>query len=491
MKFLKQLGLAFALMGPVAGCSLQEEPYGFISQTNFYKTEADANAALVYAYAILPEIEYYSRGFITVTELPTEDITLKPDAGASNFEFDRLAVRADNVDLTTTWRYAFIGINRANAVIGNVPNITAMSQTNRDQIVGEAYFLRALHYFNVVRLFGAAPLRTAPVTSLGQVNAAKATVKDIYALITDDLKKAIAMTDVTRRDGRANKVAAWGLLAKVDATLASGKLTNSPGYDFVSNPADLYTEAKTMAGNVLTNSSYGLDSDLKAIYDVTKKSGPEHIFDVAVDRSGLTEGNFSKLPLMFIPYIDGAVFTLNDGTALKSGYNHFITEPAIYNSFDPADKRKTDMIPNQVTANGSKRTLGINDYSRPFTRKFIDPGQVGEQTSANTPVLRYSDVLLLYAEACGPTTDGYTAINRIRTRAGIANLTPGLSATAFFDAVIQERSWELCFEGNRLFDLRRSHKMESVLTQQYGKTITGDPYYFPIPTREVDLNALL
>lgn len=181
MKFLKQLGLAVALMGPVASCSLKEEPYGFISQTNFYKTEADANAALVYAYAILPEIEYYSRGFITVTELPTEDITLKPDAGASNFEFDRLAVRADNVDLTTTWRYAFIGINRANAVIGNVPGISAMAQANRDQLVGEAYFLRALHYFNVVRLFGAAPLRTAPVTSLEQVNAKRHRAGDLRA----------------------------------------------------------------------------------------------------------------------------------------------------------------------------------------------------------------------------------------------------------------------------------------------------------------------
>ncbi|RZK87023.1 MAG: RagB/SusD family nutrient uptake outer membrane protein, partial [Hymenobacter sp.] len=245
------------------------------------------------------------------------------------------------------------------------------------------------------------------------------------------------------------------------------------------------------ANNVLTNTSYGLDSSLKNIFDVTKKSGPEHIFDVAVDRTGLTEGNFSKLPLMFIPYIDGATFTLDDGTALKSGYNHFITEPALYNSFDAADKRKTEMIPNKVTLNGATRTLGITDYSRPFSRKFIDPGQVGEQTSANTPVLRYADVLLLYAEACGPTTEGYTAINRVRTRAGLGNLTPGLSASAFFDAVIQERSWELCFEGNRLFDLRRSHKMESVLQQQYGKTITGDPYYFPIPTREVDLNALL
>jgi hypothetical protein len=98
---------------------------------------------------------------------------------------------------------------------------------------------------------------------------------------------------------------------------------------------------------------------------------------------------------------------------------------------------------------------------------------------------------LLFAEASGPTAEGYAAVNRIRTRAGLGALTPGLSATAFRDAIIQERAWELCFEGNRLFDLRRTHKMEEILVTKYGKTITGDPYYFPIPTREVDLNALL
>jgi hypothetical protein len=490
MKLLKQLGLAGALLLS-AGCSLQEDPYGFISQGNFYKTEADANAALIYAYAILPEIEYYSRGFITVTELPTEDITLKPDAGASNFEFDRLAVRADNVDLTTTWRYAYIGVNRANAVIANVPNVKDMSEANRNELVGEAYFLRALHYFNIVRLFGSAPLRTAPVTSLSQTDAAKASIQDIYGLITNDLKQSIALTDLTRRDGRANRVAAWGLLAKVDATLASAKLTSSPGYDFVTDAAALYAEAKTMSNSALTATGYGLDPNLKDIYDVTKKAGPEHIFDVAVDRTGLSEGNYSKLPLLFIPYIDGATFTLSDGTSVKSGYNHYLTEGALYNSFDAADKRKLDLIPNTVRVGTVTRTLGITDYSRPFSRKYLDPFQVGEQTSANTPVLRYSDVLLLYAEACGPTADGYTAINRIRSRANIAPLAAGLSATAFRDAIIQERAWELCFEGNRLFDLRRSHKMEEILVQRYGKTITGDPYYFPIPTREVDLNALL
>lgn len=488
---LKTLGLAVATV-LLAGCSLQEEPYGFPSTANFYKTEADANAALVYAYSILPEIEYYSRNFILVTELPTENITLKPDAGASNFEFDRLAVRPDNPELTTAWRYAYIGINRANAVIANVPGIAAMSEAARNQIVGEAYILRALHYFNLVRLFGAAPLHTAPVTSLDQVSAPKASMQELYALMVDDLRKAIDLTDATRRDGRANKVAAWGLLAKVYLNQASGKANNSPGYDFVPDANALYDQAKTYAGYVLTNTSgYGLDPDLKAIYDVAKKNGPEHIFDAAVDRAGLTEGNYSKLPLMFIPYIDGATFKLSDSTRVVSGFNHFTTEAALYNSFQAADKRKTDLIPDKAYIGRRVVTLNINDYSRPFTRKYLDPGQVGQQTSANTPILRYSDVLLTYAEACGPTTDGYTAINRIRSRAGIPALTPGLSAPAFRDAVVQERAWELAFEGHRLFDLRRTRKMESVLVQQYGKTIQGDAYFFPIPTRETDLNPNL
>ena len=490
MKFPPQLAVAAAL-ALLTSCSLQEEPYGFNSTKNFYKTEADANAALIYAYAILPEIEYYSRNFILVTELPTENLTLKPDAGASNFEFDRLTVRADNPELTTAWRYAYIGVNRANAVIANVPTIAAMSPAGRDQLVGEAYFLRALHYFNLVRLFGEAPLKTAPVLSLDQANSPKASLQQLYATITEDLKKSIELMDATRRDGRANKIAAWGLLAKVDLTLAAGKTTGSPGYDFVPDAAGRYAEAKTYAGYVLANATYGLDPDLKAIFDVDKKNGPEHIFDVATDRSGLSEGNYSKLPLMFIPYIDGAVFQLADSTRVPSGYNHFLTEPALYNSFAANDKRKTDLIPNKVYVGHKERTLGITEYSRPFTRKYLDPKQVGQQTSANTPVLRYSDVLLLFAEACGPTADGYAAVNRIRTRAGLPDLAAGLSLPAFRDAIIQERAWELAFEGNRLFDLRRTNKMEEVLVRQYGKVIGDGAYFFPIPSREVDLNTSL
>lgn len=492
MKIRKYLYILLAAAGLHTGCSLQEEPYGFPSTGNFYQSGEDAYSALIYAYSILPEIEYYSRIFIMVTELPTENLTIKPDAGASNFEMDELRPRADNAEITTAWRYGYIGINRANAVIANVPGITDMDEELRNQYVGEAHFLRALHYFNLVRLFGNVPMRTEPVTSIEQVNAPVSPMTEVYDLIINDLTSAIELTDLVRRDGRANRAAAWALMAKVHLHLASAKASGSPGYDFVSNADAHYTQAATFAGHVMNDqTAFGFDTNLLNIFNVNAKNGPEHIFQVATDRTGQFEGNYSKLPLMFIPYIDGATFLLEDGTAVASGWNHFLTEPALYNSFEDADLRKNQLIASRVWVNGEERNLGINDFSRPFTRKYIDPNRVGDQTSVNTPVLRFSDILLVYAEAVGPTTEGYAAVNQVRGRAGLDDLEEGLSVADFRQAVIQERCWELAFEGNRLFDLRRANLMEEVLVNQHGKTIQNGAYFFAIPQSEVDTNPFI
>jgi hypothetical protein len=179
--------------------------------------------------------------------------------------------------------------------------------------------------------------------------------------------------------------------------------------------------------------------------------------------------------------------TINIG----QGWGHFRTESGIYSSYADNDRRKTQLIVSSYTNNGQTYQLDINSSSRPFTRKFIDPARIGDATSANSPIIRYSDILLVYAEACGPTADGYAAINKIRARAGIGDLQPGLNAATFRNAVLQERAWELAFEGNRLFDLRRTHNMEKVLVQQYGKVITSGAYFFPIPQRELDTNPLI
>jgi starch-binding outer membrane protein, SusD/RagB family len=500
---LRYLYTSVLLAAFLGSCSkMEEQPYGQINSNTFYKTPQDAEAAIVYAYSILPEVGYYSRGYYIITELPTENLTQKGDAGASNFELDELRVTSTNSDMDNLWTYIYRGIARVNGVINNVPGIAGMSEVSRDQVLGEGHFLRALHYFNLVRLFGEVPIRLAAIEDPTQIPIAKSPIKDVYDLIISDLKKSEQLIKANNvASGRANKVAAQSLLAKVYLHLASAKASGSPGYDFVTNSDEMYSLAKSYASKVVNEqSAFGFTNNLVDIWniDLYKAAGVnEHIFDASVDRSGDREGSFSKLPNMFlasdrpmeIPYdpSNPSSATINIG----QGWGHFRTESAIYNSYASNDKRKTQLIVSKYKNGGTEYNLDINSSSRPFTRKFIDPKRIGDASSANSPVIRFTDILLTFAEAEGPTIAGYSAINKVRSRAGLGDLPSSLSVQAFRDAVIEERALELAFEGQRLFDLRRTNSMDKVLVKKYGKSITSGAYFFPIPQREIDTNPLM
>jgi hypothetical protein len=497
MNYKKYICSLFMLIAISACSDLTEVPYGITNSTSFYKTEADANAAIIYAYAVLPQVGYYSRMYYIVTEEPTEEITQKGDAGVSNFELDELRTTPSNDALTTFWSYLYTGVLRANAVINNVPHISTMAEANRNQVVGEGHFLRALHYFNLVRLFGEVPLRIEAINDVTQIPKAKSSISEIYDLIIDDLTKGEALMSADKnKEGRANKIAAQALLSKVYLTLASSKRSNAPGYDFVTDADAMYANAQTYADKVINEQSvFAFTDNLRDIWNIqlykNSSIATEHIFDVAVDRNGIDEGNYSKLPNMFLPFV-GYNMVLDDGINIGQGWNHFQTEPAIYNSYSSNDKRKSELIVSEVwEPNGTPHILNITDFSRPFTRKYIDPQRIGDASSANSSVIRYSDILLVYAEASGPTAEGYNAINKIRERAGLNDLTAGLDLQAFRDSVLEERSHELTFEGHRLFDLRRTNSIEKILVDKYGKTLTSGGYFFPIPQREVDTNPLL
>src|ERR1051325_3772893 len=119
---LREFLYGAVLLAGVCSCSdLEEEPYGLINSKTFYKTPEDAESAIIYCYSILPEVGYYSRGYYIVTELPTENLTQKGDAGASNFELDELRTTPTNANLDDMWTYIYRGISRANGVIVNVP----------------------------------------------------------------------------------------------------------------------------------------------------------------------------------------------------------------------------------------------------------------------------------------------------------------------------------------------------------------------------------
>jgi len=495
---IKLIALSCAMV--LSACSLEEKPYGFYSESNFYKSADDADAAVDYAYGALTFLDY-SRSIFYVGDIPTEVLTVKSDESQDNKDLDgwKTANLKTNGTLKSFFNYAFIGVNRANAVIQNVPK-GDYDQTLKDQYMGEGYFLRAWNYFNLVKVFGLVPLHNSTVETLDQTSAPlAANLDELYSLILSDCKKAESLMTVNAipKLGRVDRVAAQALAAKAYLFIASAKEHNVPLYkDMNRDITAMYDSAAYYANKVITGqTTYAFDNSLLNIYDVEKPRGSELIFLISMDRTGTVEGDYSKISKMFIPYVGGATIYLDNKNGTYSpthdGWSVYQTTAPFYGSFDATDKRKTDLIVDKVY---DKNNVVVASYpgtlAYPFTRKYIDPGFIGDKTSTRPFLIRYSDVALIYAEAAGPVAASYTLVNFIRNRAGLGNLMPGLSKDDFRKAIFKERTFELAFEGDHLYDLRRWNRVITDVPEASGITPEQATFY-PIPQAEIDLNGSL
>lgn len=492
----KILSLFMILGILVTSCDLTEEPYGFYSEDNFYKTPQDAEASLMFAYNALTFIEY-SRGIFYIGELASEICDVKADEGYGSQQLNNWTADASNETLTYFFKYCYIAINRSNAVIDNVVN-SNFDASIKNRLLGEAYFLRAYNYFNLARVFGLVPIQKNMVKSISQTSPHMAkNLDELYDFIIADLKEAENLLEINQRVGRADKVAAQALLAKVYLTIASSKESGVPQYTEMTAAVDkMYEEAAAWSRKVLYDQShYALDNNLLHIYNIDAPNGPEHIFIMSGDRTGLNEGNYSKIGMMFHPWVDGVPYYIknpdNSFTYATNGWEVFQATTAFYNTFAEADKRKTDLLITQVyNANGDVVGSLGGKVKYPFTRKYVDPQFVGQKSSAKPYLIRFSEVALIYAEAAGPSTEGYEWVNKIRNRAGLGDLAPGLPAADFRDAVVQERAWELAFEGQRLYDLRRKAMVLDKDPRAIAAGITeAQAAFYPIPQMEIDLNV--
>jgi hypothetical protein len=488
----------FIVIGLLFGsCDLNEKPYGFYSEENFYKTPFDAEASLLYAYNALTFLEY-SRGIFYIGELASDNCTVKADEGYGAQQLNNWTADGTNESLTYYFKYCYIAINRANAIIENVSN-SSFEPVIKDKLLGEAYFLRAYNYYNLVKVFGLVPIQRKMVKSLLQTspNMAK-NLDEIYDFIHSDLRIAEEYLVVNRNAGRADKVAAQALLAKTYLTVASSKESGVPKYvDMIKDVQTMYDSAAYFAGKVLKDQTeYSLDPQLTHIYDVNATDGPEHIFIMSMDRTGLNEGNYSKIGMMFQPWVGGAPYYIKnpDGTLTytTNGWEVFQTTPVFYNSFAANDKRKTELLVTEVynQAGALVGSKAGGNFSYAFTRKYVDPEFVGQKSSAKPYLIRFSEVALIYAEAVGPTVEGYNWLQQIRDRAGLPEIAPNMNANDFRTAVVQERAWELGFEGQRLYDLRRKAMVTTKDPKAIAAGITeADAAFYPIPQMEIDLNA--
>ena len=511
IKFLAALGALSVAVACNDKKFLTEQPFDFIGPTNFYHNSGDALAAINGVYADFINStgdNYYGRNFVMLAEHPTEMWTSRLSATNERSQPDVYAIPVSHAYVQSVWQSAYDAINRANSVLDHVPSID-MDTTLRRRIVGEAKFLRALHYFNLVRMWGGVPLKLHETVGLDSLAIPRNTAQEVYAQIEQDLKDAIAVLpsakSYTSGDiGRASRGAAKTLLAKVYLQRAGTG---------VGNAAD-WSNALAIAKQVQSDGEYSLVSDYKSLFDfiggTVKEQNSEVIFDIQNIRAPGLGGRISShmAPTATAPYL-GA-----------STNGSFEAESIWYHSFRADDKRRDGTFVlswskagTTVTWDETKTASQPYASETPFPRKFLDPQMTG--TGAEEPnyiILRYAEVLLMIAESSnevnnGPNAEAYAAVNAVRARAGIPNMTPGLSHDLFRDSVFNERRWELSLEGpNGYFDSQRnwawakarieeSMKHAKSSTSKFPKANNSpiaDKYkLMPIPQRALDLNPRL
>lgn len=442
---------------------------------NFYQTEESAINAINAVYDVLGKVTQYNSHLWYIADIASDDFNVNPELNDPDaHEFDRYTLEATNNYLEEVWQGSYDGIGRANIVLDKVPAID-MDTTLRQRILGEAHFLRGLFYFNLVRMYGGVPLITEPVSSDlsdEEIYRERQAPGVVYSLIRSDLESAAAMLPKqhsgSNNEGRATWGAATSMLAKVHLTREN------------------WQKAASYADSVINSGVYQLYDDYADNFKESNENGKESIFEVQFSSSDNNEN--SRIVISGLPYIKGV---------FPAGVEMMLPTDDLLETFEEGDYRK------EVTFFSSYWQYDFEPHVWKYWDKdAYDANETG-QSGANFKLMRYAEVLLIYAEALnesngGPTQQAYDAVNLVRARArnGNEDALPdlqGLGYEEFRSAVWQERRCEMVNEGQRWFDLKRTGRLIDRVNDAKGDKANPQEYNykFPVPQRERDLNPEL
>lgn len=469
---MKNVIVLLLFAGFLCSCKklLEETPKDFITSSTFYKNESDAEAAITGAYSSLASSYGITYWLFLVNHADYEN-GRGSQAPISNFGqvLDPANVlRAENI-----WSSFYQNINIANSVLANVPNINMNGQT-KARILAEAHFIRALSYFDLVRGFGAVPIKTKASTNISAEKAPRAPVDSVYQFI---IKDALAAENglpesVGAETGRASLWADKMLLAEIyltrgswdSATQETNDIINSGKYELVTvkQPSDFYN-----------------------IFAVQTSS--EDIFSIHHDQTMQ-----SSLPqYLSQPNTPPYNYSSSGVFAWLPNMKSFLA------TWDSKDLRKSfNLYTKYIGPNGDSVSLPAT--SPILFGKFITDPQGYSDYSA--PIFRYTEAFLIYAEAAdmangGPTPLALERLNIIRRRAyGYAPTSPspvdyasGMTQSEFRDTVLMERAKSFIVEGKRWWDLKRTGTAQQAM-EAVGRAFISARLLWPIPQEEIENN---
>ncbi|ASZ13329.1 RagB/SusD family nutrient uptake outer membrane protein [Chitinophaga pendula] len=493
MKITASIYLPLLLTGALllGSCSKfldEKDPSNFTVDNYFTKPEHARSAVnAIYASMRDPMNSGFGGGTWMMTEFATGLAETDLGQAVNSYFVKDLINTSDNGYGADYWAFYYKGIANANLAIEKIPGIN-MDDTERKRLLGEARFLRAWYYFQLIRMFGNIPLILKPVTLTSpDLRPPQAPVEDVYNAIIADLNEAetagLPWIDIS---GKVSLGAVKSLMASVYLTMAGYPLQKGASH---------YTLAAKKAEEVIDSKQFRLFTTYADLHNPAKKNVEENIFMIQY-KTQIIPSNWQ---VSILPY-NKNISAYSDETGGIYANLNFVKS---YEAGDLRAKEKQFFYTKYTSESDRNKVVELGGY---YIYKHFD--EVAQTSTANSdlnwPVIRYADVLLMYAEASneisGPTTKAYDAINAIRGRAELLPVA-GLSKDQFREAVWRERWFELCYENKTWFDMVRLRKAFNVTTRQfdnyvghkftYGPVITARELLFPIPTLEIKNNQHL
>ena len=446
-KILVLASLATLLMTSCGDSFFDLEPASSVTIDKVYKTASDYNVAVIGCYAKLQsQVNFYTE----CCEYRSDNLSLgAPTAGTQDrYDIDHFTEKSSNGILSSYWANFNNNVYRCNLLLDQIDGAN-FAENLKKQYKGEAMFIRALNYFNMYRIWGGVPATKHVVSAAEALKVARYSDEQMFDLIAGDLKEIVdnnylPETYSSADMGRATSGAAKALLGKVYLTFHK------------------WTEAKDILSQLI--GKYQLVSPIAQVFNVDNKNNNEIIFAVHFNKEIEGEGHSYWYNLT----------NASDDTNQTS---------SLLNTFPTGDARKDLITYVQVEKNVR------------LMNKFYDTKSPTFKTVGNDQILlRYADVLLMYAEALNEiqydASEGSLALkylNAVRQRAGISNLTAKQLPTQekFRKGILVERQREFPYEGQRWFDLVRMGFAKSVMAEN-GVEIKDYQLLFPIPQQEIE-----
>jgi starch-binding outer membrane protein, SusD/RagB family len=433
---MKKLLYTILLLLPLfSACNvLDVKPENAIPADGAFKNKEGIEKGIIGCYSTFQNLSYFGRSYLTCGDLSADNLIHPADATSADYaEIATHAILPENSVVAGLWASMYEGINNANNIIVKVPGMTDMTDVQKNQALGELYFIRALNHFNLVNLFGPVPLKIKPTIGVNSLDVPREPVEKVIAQVIEDLSFAEQNLGAsTSTKTRATEYAAKALLARV--------------YLYKGDWAQAYQKAD----EVITSGGYQLPANFADVFAADGSS--ETIFEIdfsEVDRNRIAEYNFPK--------------TLN-------GRREVAPSPDLINAYLPGDERKDVTI--------------AYDGALAYANKYNDLSKGAD----NVIVLRLAEMYLIKAEAEVHLPDADLAavqdnINVLRTRANIPPVTVSTESELIL-AIENERRLEFAFEGQRWFDLVRTGRATVILP-----TVTSiNKTLYPIPSAELQTN---